>query len=126
MICSNALPPATPTLTASPTSLSAASGDNIPLLCSWDTSVYYVAWYKGSALLYQEDLATPSVLMVPPQGITIHSDFAMMMSALTIDNAAMVNSGSYTCAVTCGAKRVEFGMIPGNLQDTVEVFVHSK
>ena len=120
--------PALPTVTAVPMESTSdyPAGTNISLRCKWNPSVYYVAWYKSGEVIYREDLATPSVMMPPPQGITIVSDFAMMMSALTIDNAALVNSGSYTCAVTCGAKGVEFGMIPENLQDTVEVFVHSK
>ena len=102
------------------------AGTNISLQCSWNTSVYYVAWYINGEVIYREDLATPSVLMAPPQGITIVSDFAMMMSALSIVSAALDDSGNYTCAVTCGAKGVELGMIAGNLQDTTEVFVYGK
>ena len=102
------------------------AGTNISLQCSWNTSVYYVAWYKNGEVIYREDLAAPSVLMGPPQGITIVSDFTMMMSNLTISSAALDDSGNYTCAVTCGAKGVELGMIAGNLQDTTEVFVYGK
>ena len=102
------------------------AGTNITLQCSWNTSVYYVAWYKNGEVIYREDLAAPSVLMAPPQGITIVSDFATMMSALSIVSAAFDDSGNYTCAVTCGAKGVELGMIAGNLQDTTEVFVYGK
>ena len=102
------------------------AGSNISLVCSWYTSVYYVAWYKNGALLYDEDLAAPYVLMAPQQGIYVTSDFTLMMSALTIDNATLDDSGSYTCAVTCGARGVEFGMIAANLQDTTEVLVYGK
>ena len=49
-----------------------------------------------------------------------------MMSTLTIASAALDDSGNYTCAVTCGAKGVEFGMIAGNLTDTAEVFVYGE
>ena len=102
------------------------AGSNISLMCSWNTSVYYVAWYNNGNLLYDEDLAAPSVLMTPQQGIYIASDFTLMMSTLTIDNATLEDSGNYTCAVTCGARGVEFGMITAYLQDTTEVFVYGR
>ena len=101
-------------------------GSNITVLCTWNTSVYYVAWYKNGALLYEEDLAAPSVLMGSLQGITVDTDFAMMMSELTINNAKLDDSGNYTCAVTCEASEVELVMIAVNLQDTTEVFVYGK
>ena len=88
--------------------------------------MYYVAWYKNGRLIYDKDLAASSVLMEPPQGISVDSNFTMMMSTLTIESAALDDSGNYTCAVTCGAKGVELGMIAGNLQDTTEVFVYGK
>ena len=102
------------------------AGSEISLLCSWDTSVYYVSWYKNGMLIYEEDLANSSVLMGPPQGIYVGSNYTTMMSTLTIVSAALDDSGNYTCAVTCGAKGVEFGMIAENLQDTAEVFVYGE
>ena len=102
------------------------AGSEISLQCSWDTSVYYVSWYKNGVLIYEEDLAASSVLMGPPQGISVDSNFTTMMSTLTITSASLDDSGSYTCAVTCGAKGVEFGMIAGNLQDTAEVFIYGE
>ena len=102
------------------------AGSNISLVCSWNTSVYYVAWYKNGGLLYEEDLAAPYVLMALQQGIYIASDFTMMMSNLTIANVTLDDSSIYTCAVTCGARGVEFGMIATNQQDTTEVFVYGK
>ena len=88
--------------------------------------MYYVAWYKNGVLIYEEDLAASSVLMGTPQGISVDSDFTMMMSSLTIASAALDDSGNYTCAVTCGVKGAEFGMIAGNLQDTADVFVYGE
>ena len=88
--------------------------------------MYYVSWYKNGVLIYEEDLAASSVLMGLPQGISVDSNFAAMMSTLTIVSAALDDSGNYTCAVTCGAKGVEFGMIEGNLINTAEVFVYGE
>ena len=102
------------------------AGANISLQCSWDTSVYYVAWYKNGVLIYEEDLAASSVLIGPPQGTSVDSNYTAMMSTLTIVGAALDDSGNYICAVTCGAKGVEFGMIAGYLQVTTEVFVSGK
>ena len=127
-VCSNVPSPVLPTVNVSTVESTAdyLAGSNISLVCSWNTSVYYVAWYKDGVLLYQEDLAAPYVLMAPQQGICIASDFSLMMSTLIIDNATLDDGGNYTCAVTCGAREVEFGMIAANLQDITEVFVYGK
>ena len=103
-----------------------AFGNNIQLNCSWNTSAYYAAWYRDGRLIYEEDLAAPHILMQPPQGNTVDSSYTMMVSTLTIEMAEFSDSGSYTCAVSCGAKGVEFGMIPVNLQDTSDVCVYGK
>ena len=102
------------------------AGSNISLQCTWNTSVYYVAWYKNGTLIYEEDLAAPSILMAPKQGFNVVSDFAMMTSNLTVNNVELVDSGNYTCAVTCVARGVEFGTIAGNLQGTAVVFVYGE
>ena len=108
-VCSNVPFPVLPTVIVSTVESTSdyPAGSNISLVCSWTTSVYYVAWYKDDDLLYDEDLAAPYVLMAPPQGIYIASDFSLMMSTLIIDNATWDDSGNYTCAVTCRASGIE-------------------
>ena len=120
-----AIPPSVTVSTVQSTSDYSAS-TNISLQCSWDTSVYYMAWYKNGVLIYEEDLAASTVLMGPRQRISVDSNYTTMMSTLTIVSAALNDSGSYTSAVTCGAKGVEFGLIAGNLQDTTKVFIYGE
>ena len=88
--------------------------------------MYSVSWYKNGVLIYEEDLAASFVLMGSPQRISVDSGYTTMMSNLTIVSAALDDSGNYTCAVTCGTKGVEFGMIAENLADTAEVFVYGE
>ena len=128
LICCTISPAASPTVTVLPVESMSdyQNGSEISLRCSWDTSVYYVAWYKNGVLIYEEDLAASSVLMGPPQGISVDSGYTTMMSTLTITSAVLDDSGNYTCAVTCGAKGAEFGMIEENLTDTAEVFVYGE
>ena len=128
MMCCTVSSTAPPTVTVSPVEPTSdyRNGSDISLQCSWNTSVYYVSWHKNGVLIYEEDLAASSVLMGPSQGISVDSNYTTMMSTLTIVSAALDDSGNYTCAVTCGAKGVEFGMIAGNLQDTAEVFVYGE
>ena len=125
LYCVFTAPPTVTVSTVQPTT-DYPAGIDISLQCSWDTSVYYVAWYKNGVLIYSKDLAASSVLMGPPQGISVDSNFTMMMSTLTIESPALNDSGNYTCAVTRGAKGVEFDMIAGNMQDTAEVFVYGE
>ena len=118
--------PVLPTVTVSPDKPVTSSGNTVQLNCTWNTSVYYVAWYRDGELIYREDLAASYTLMAPPRGITVDSSYTMMISTLTIEMAEFSDSGSYTCGVSCGAKGVQFGMIPVNLQDTSDVCVYGK
>ena len=126
ILCSVSLLPVPPTVTVSPDKPVIASGNDVQLNCSGTTSAYYVVWYKNGALIYGEDLTVPYILMQPPQGITVDSSYTMMISTLTIELSEFSDSGSYTCAVSCRARGVQFGMIPANLQDTSDVRVYGK
>ena len=108
-------------LQLAPTSLSTtvepseySLGDKVNVTCTWDTPVYYVAWYKDGALISSEDLASGTTLM-SPSGVSVASNYEDSQSILTIESASITDTGNYTCAVSCGAKDVAFNMIADDL-----------
>ena len=110
-----------------PTSLSTAVepseytiGDKVNMTCTWDTPVYYVAWYKDGVLISSEDLVSGTTLM-SPSGVSVASSSEDSQSILTIADASITDTGNYTCAVSCGAKDVAFNMIADDLLRTVPI-----
>ena len=87
--------------------------------------MYYVAWYKDGMLIYSEDLASSTTLMSPSIG-TVSSNFVDSQSILTIESVTIGDSGNYTCAVSCAAKRIEFDMIDDGLKSTSSVVIYGK
>ena len=96
--------------------------NNITLQCVWSNTSYYVAWYKDGVLISSEDLGSNTTLMSPSIG-AVSSSFDDGMSVLTIINSNFNDSGNYTCAVSCGARDVEFDSINSSLLDTIQVLV---
>ena len=90
------------------------------MTCTWDTPVYYVAWYKDGVLISSEDLASGTTLM-SPSGVSVASSYEDIQSILTIESASVTDIGNYTCAVSCGAKDVAFNMIADDLLSTVTI-----
>ena len=87
------------------------------MTCTWDTPVYYVAWYKDGVLISSEDLASGTTL-TSPSGVNVTSSYEDRWSILTIANVSIRDIGNYTCAVSCGAKDVAFNMIANDLKST--------
>ena len=115
--------PVAPTsLTVSEGPQEVVTGTSVVLDCTWDPPVYYVAWYKDGVLISSEDLASGTTLMSPSVGV-VSSSFDDRMSILTIMNSNFNDSGNYTCAVSCGARNVEFSMINSNLASSIIVAV---
>ena len=100
-------------------------GDKVNVTCTWDTSVYYVAWYKDGVLISSEDLARGTTLM-SPSGVSIASSNENGQSILMIESASVTDNGNYTCAVSCGAKDVAFNMIADDLKSTSLVTVYGE
>ena len=96
--------------------------NTITLQCDWSNTSYYVAWYKDGVLISSEDLGSNTTLMPPSIG-AVSSSFGERMSVLTIMNSSFNDSGNYTCAVSCGARDVEFDNITSTLLDTIQVLV---
>ena len=100
-------------------------GDKVNVTCTWDTPVYYVAWYKDGVLISSEDLASGTTLMTP-YGVNVTSSYENRRSILTIESASITDTGNYTCAVSCGAKDVVFNMIADDLKSTTLVTVYGE
>ena len=93
--------------------------------CTWDTPVYYVAWYKDRVLISSEDLASGTTLM-SPSGVNVTSIYEDSQSLLTIENISITDIGNYTCAVSCGAKDFVFNMITDDLKTTSFMTVYGE
>ena len=100
-------------------------GDEVNVNCTWDTPVYYVAWYKDGVLISSEDLASGTPLM-SPSGVNVTSSYEDSRSILTIESSSITDIGNYTCAVSCGAKDVAFNMIADDLLRTVSILGKAK
>ena len=96
------------------------------LQCSWNSSSYYVGWYKDGSLIYSEDLSVPSVLTPASARLFVVSGYNDRSSNLTILSNSVANSGNYTCVVSCGARDVNFVDIPSDLSSSISVSVYGK
>ena len=115
-----------PNVTSEDNETCISSPANVTLQCSWSGPSYYVAWYKDGGLIYSEDLSVPNVLMEASDGFVVESNYSSRTSTLTILSSSIDDSGNYTCAVSCGARDVEFSMIDSNLASSIIVAVYGE
>ena len=94
--------------------------DNIILTCSWNTTVFYLVWFKDGTLLYSRDLV--SGVTMDNTGASVEVEVVGQKSMLTFSRVD--DSGSYTCAVTCRAKDSAEGDIPMQYKATKEVLIY--
>ena len=94
--------------------------DNVTLTCSWDTTVYYLVWFKDGTLLYSRDLV--SGVTVDNTGVSVEVEVEGLYSTLSFSQVN--DSGNYTCAVTCRAKDSAEGDIPMEYKATTEVLIY--
>ena len=94
--------------------------DDVTLTCSWNTTVYYLVWFKDGTLLYSRDLV--SGVTVDNTGASVEVEVGRQNSTLTFSRVD--DSGNYTCAVTCRAKDSAEGDIPMQYKATKEVLIY--
>ena len=108
------------TLTPDVDPLTGNATDNVTLTCSWDTTVFYLVWFKDGTLLYSRDLV--SGVTVDNTGASVEVEVGGQNSTLTFSRVN--DSGNYTCAVTCRAKDSAEGDIPMQYKATKEVLIY--
>ena len=108
------------TLTPDVDPLEGNATDNITLTCSWNTTVFYLVWFKDGTLLYSRDLV--SGVTVDNTGASVEVEVGGQNSTLTFSRVN--DSGNYTCAVTCRAKDSAEGDIPMQYKATKEVLIY--
>ena len=98
-------------------------GTSVTLNCTWNSTAYYVDWYKDDSLVYAMDLTSNEVLN---NSLNATSSYEGRYSELTFSDSSLADSGNYTCVVSCEARDMAFGDIPGALKDSKEVLFYSK
>ena len=98
-------------------------GTSVTLNCTWNSTAYYVDWYKDGSLVYAMDLASSEVLN---NTLNATAYYEGRYSELTIPSSSLTDSGNYTCVVSCGARDMAFDDIPEALRDSKEVCFYGK
>ena len=108
------------TLTPDVNPLEGNATDSVTLTCSWNTTVFYLVWFKDGTLLYSRDLV--SGVTVDNTGASVGAEVEGQNSTLTFSQVS--DSGNYTCAVTCRAKGRAEEDIPLQNKATKEVLIY--
>ena len=98
-------------------------GTSVTLNCTWNSTAYYVGWYKDGYLVYAMDLASSEVLN---NTLSAASSYEGRYSELTIPGSELADSGNYTCVVSCEVRDMAFDDIPEALEDSKEVSFYGK
>ena len=94
--------------------------DNATLTCSWNSTVFYLVWFKDGAPLYSRDLVSGDT--VDSTGASVAVEVEGRSSTLTFSQVS--DSGNYTCAVTCRAKDSAEEDIPVQLRASTEMLIY--
>ena len=108
------------TLTPDVDPLKGNATDNITLTCSWNSTVFYLVWFKNGVPLYSRDLVSGDT--VDSTSASVAVEVEGLSSTLTFSQVG--DSGNYTCAVTCGAKDSDEEDIPVQFRATKEVLIY--
>ena len=110
------------TLTPAEDTLEGNATNNITLTCSWNSTVFYLVWFKDGAPLYSRDLVSGDTVDNTNASMTVEVEG--LSSTLTFSRVS--DSGNYTCAVTCRAKDSEEEDIPVQFRTTKEVLIYGR
>ena len=94
--------------------------DNVTLTCSWNSTVFYLVWFKDGTSLYSRDFV--SGVTEDSTGASVAVEVGGLNSTLTFSRVS--DSGNYTCAVTCRAKDRAEEDIPVQFKATKEVLIY--
>ena len=108
------------TLTPDVDPLEGNSTDSVTLTCSWNSTVFYLVWFKDGAPLYSMDLVSGDT--VDSTSASVSVEVEGLSSTLTFSQVS--DSGNYTCAVTCRAKDSAEEDIPVQFRATKEVLIY--
>ena len=110
------------TLTPAVDPLEGNATDNVTLTCSWNSTVFYLVWFKDGAPLYSRDLVSGDT--VDSTSTSVAVEVEGLNSTLTFSQVS--DSGNYTCAVTCRAKDSDEEDIPVQFMATKDVLIYSE
>ena len=94
--------------------------DSVTHTCSWNSTVFYLVWFKDGALLYSRDLVSGVTVVNTSASVAVEVEG--LSSTLTFSHVS--DSGNYTCAVTCRAKGSAEEDIPVQFRATKEVLIY--
>ncbi|HLP25304.1 MAG TPA: immunoglobulin domain-containing protein, partial [Acidobacteriota bacterium] len=118
---------AQPTITAQPTSASTASGWNtvtLSVTATASSGTLSYQWRKDGNNLVNTSVSNPPVTTTLPGGRAVDTIISGAMgSALSITNAMVANSGSYTVVVTDSAGSVTSNAVTVTLTDVAPTVV---
>ena len=110
------------TLTPAVDQLEGNATANITLTCSWNSTVFYLVWFKDGAPLYSRDLVSGDISDNTSASVSVEVEEPN--STLTFSQVS--DSGNYTCAVTCIAKNSAEEDIPEQFRATKEVLIYGE
>ena len=105
-----------------PLERNATDNNNVTLTCSWNTTVFYLVWFKDDTPLYSRDLV--SGFTVDNTGTSVEVEVGGLNSTLTFSQVN--DSGNYTCAVTCRAEGSAEVDIALQYKATKEVLIYGR
>ena len=110
------------TLTPAVDPLEGNATDNVTLTCSWNSTVFYLLWFKNGALVYSRDLVSGDT--VDSSSTSVSVEVEGLSSTLTFSQVS--DGGNYTCAVTCRAKDIAEEDIPIQFRATKDVLIYGE